>query len=211
MGYIAIPKLLIKHYKQLGLSSDELIFLGYLLNITGDIILNIEHMANELELDTKEILNLVQTLKEKDIINVLVNKNDKKVINEYIILSPFYDKLANVFMDYINNHKSDKDHSYIFETFEKEFGRSLSPMEYEIINAWIESNIAPELIIEALKEATFNGVANLRYIDKIIYEWHKKGFKNVNDIKQHHINRREKKEKVEIFDYNWLEDDEDHE
>ena len=49
----------------------------------------------------------------------------------------------------------------------------LSPMEYEIIKAWLDNDMSEELIKEALKEATFNGVSNLRYIDKILYEWGK--------------------------------------
>ena len=32
-------------------------------------------------------------------------------------------------------------------------------------------------ITSALKEAVINGASNLRYIDKIIYEWTKKGVK----------------------------------
>ena len=54
-----------------------------------------------------------------------------------------------------------------------------------MINAWISSGMDEEMIIGALKEATFNGVSNLRYIDRIIYEWGKKGFKNMNDVKAH--------------------------
>ena len=98
--------------------------------------------------------------------------------------------------------------SNIYSTFETEFGRTLSPMEYEIITGWIDSGYTEELIILALKEATYNGVSNLRYIDKIIYEWGKKGIKTKEDVEK---NRKQFKntEKKEIFDYNWL-DEEDN-
>ena len=37
---------------------------------------------------------------------------------------------------------------------------------------------------DSVKEAVFNGVSNLRYIDKILYEWGKAGIKNVNDVEE---------------------------
>ena len=64
-----------------------------------------------------------------------------------------------------------------------------------------------EIIKEALKEATYNGVSNLRYIDKIIYEWNKKGYKTIDDVR----NKNSKKEVEEkkdnyFFEYNWLDE-----
>ena len=37
----------------------------------------------------------------------------------------------------------------MYDNFEKEFGRTLSPMEYEIINNWKEQKISNELILAA--------------------------------------------------------------
>ena len=56
--------------------------------------------------------------------------------------------------------------------------------------------------------------AKFRYIDKIIYEWEKKGFKSMDDVKNHMDNRRTTKEKSkevskkeqEILDYDWLDE-----
>ena len=58
----------------------------------------------------------------------------------------------------------------------------LLSIEYEIIKAWLDNNISEELIKEAIKEATYNGVSNLRYIDKILYEWGKIGIKSAKDV-----------------------------
>ena len=33
-----------------------------------------------------------------------------------------------------------------------------------------------------LKEAIYNGISNFRYIDRILYEWNKKGLKNKEDV-----------------------------
>ena len=91
----------------------------------------------------------------------------------------------------------------MFDKFEEEFGRTLSPMEYEIINGWIESKIDKELILAALKETVFNGANNLRYVDKILFEWNKKGIKKASDIHTKEKETEEKKE-PEIYEYDWL-------
>jgi DNA replication protein len=87
----------------------------------------------------------------------------------------------------------------------------MSPIELETINAWLMASYSEELILGALREAVYNGVSNFRYIDKILYEWDKKGFKSMDDVNAHLIRRRdEKKDKVvtkkeqDIADYDWL-------
>ena len=76
-------------------------------------------------------------------------------------------------------------------------------MEYEIINSWLESKISNDLILTALKEAVFNGVSNLRYIDKILFEWNKKGIKKPDDINK--VKKDEEEDKNESFyEYDWL-------
>ena len=113
-------------------------------------------------------------------------------------------------MDNINN-TDDTDNSSVYEMIEKEFGRTLSPMEYEIIKEWLNNNISEELIKEALKEATYSGVSNLRYIDKILYEWGKLGIKNKEDLKKKK-NRKDNK-KVDLdnvdLDWDWFDDGEE--
>ena len=55
-----------------------------------------------------------------------------------------------------------------------------------------------------LKEAVFNGVNNLRYIDKIIREWSKKGIKTEEDVINDRKKFQTKKSNKELFDYDWL-------
>ena len=69
----------------------------------------------------------------------------------------------------------------IYNTFEQEFGRSLSPMEKEFINEWKENSISEESIVLALKESIFNGVRSFRYIDKILQTWNKEESKTQSE------------------------------
>lgn len=63
----------------------------------------------------------------------------------------------------------------LYTLFEQEFGRSLSPIELDTLNMWLDDHdYAPELIQMALKEAVLNQVYSLKYIDRILLSWEKK-------------------------------------
>lgn len=76
----------------------------------------------------------------------------------------------------------------VLEFAEKEFGRTLSSSEIEFINSW-EYN--PEIIKLAIKETVLNQVYNVKYTDKILYEWDKANLRDANSIKKHLKKRKE--------------------
>lgn len=193
-GYVVIPKLLLKNYRKLKITEKELLLL---IRLMDNCDFDPERMAKEVGMSSKEVLTLVSGLTQKDII-VLNSVTNNNVCDEYIALDNLYEKLALILMENKEENKS----SNIFDTFEKEFARTLSPMEYEIIGAWIEAGFEEETIKLALKEAIYNGVTNLRYIDKILYEWKKKGIKSQKDIAN--VKKGEQSKNEEVFDYDWL-------
>ena len=196
-----VKKELLFNYKSLNITDVEFIVLIYLTNQTSDIY-NPKQIGNDLKLGLNEVLEIINSLTEKGIISIELKKiNNART--EVINLDTLYEKMA-----FNLEPKNEEKKSSIYDVFETEFGRTLSPMEYEIITGWLDSGYTEELITLALKEATYNGVSNLRYIDKIIYEWGKKGIKTKEDVEK---NRKQFKstEKKEIFDYNWL-DEEDN-
>ena len=206
-GYIVIPLCLYKLKDKLKLESEEFLFLMYLYNKGNKIIFNPNTISSDLGIDLATVMRYVSLLTDKDIISVDVMANDKDVMEEYISLNNFYNKLAIVMKDESIDSSNDSD--TIFSFMENEFGRTLSPTEYEVIKAWIEDN-NEEVIKEAVREAVLNGVSNLRYIDKILYEWKKKGIKNSDDIlKDKKKYRDSKNNNVDVFDYDWLDDNED--
>ncbi len=190
---IVIPKILLTNYKKLNITSNELILLIYFID-NNDF--DLEKICHELELKSPEALKLIDSLSKKDIIKLKKTMNDN-ICGEYVCLDELYNKLSLLLM----NEKQESQ-TTIYDEFEKEFGRTLSPMEYEIIGAYLDSGFSEELILAALKEAVYNGVTNLRYIDKILYEWNKKGIKSKKDLKSK--NKPIEKPKKEVFDYDWL-------
>ncbi|WP_130608654.1 DnaD domain protein [Cohnella abietis] len=74
----------------------------------------------------------------------------------------------------------------LFLLFEQEFGRPLTPMEYETINGWLDQDNYPdELIRFALKESVFAGKLHFRYIDRILLEWSRNRVSNVDEARLH--------------------------
>ena len=199
-------KPLFKIVKDFKLSTNELILLIYFLN-QDNPILNTEDIKNNTFLEDKEILESFTHLTEKGLLVIKMGKDKDGKVEEQIDLSNLYRSI----ISYLNDNIKTKTKISILEIFEKEFARPLSSMECEIITEWSKSGISEELIIGALKEAIFNGVSNLRYIDKILYEWDKKGFKTMDDVNGHLKKKNESNPKENskvLFEYNWLDDEE---
>ena len=193
-----VSKELLFNYKDLNITERELIIIIYLINQSSNVY-NPKQISNDLKMDLNTVFEEINSLCEKGIIKIEM-KRINKVLSETINLDLLYEKIA-----FSLTNIEEKEDNNLYSVFETEFGRTLSPMEYEIINSWKDNGYTDELIILALKEATYNGVSNLRYIDKIIYEWGKKGIKTKEDVEK---NRKQFKNnnttKKELFDYDWL-------
>lgn len=199
-GSFVIPNLLLSKYKKLGLDSEGLLILSYLIN-NQSCMYNPKEMSLFFGMEQKQLLHLLNQLVELDLVSIQVMKNEKGIMEERISLDHFYHKLAMLLI----GEKEPEKKNTIYEVFEQELGRTLSPMEYELMNAWHEQGHSEEMVIQALKEAVFSGVNNFRYIDKILFEWQKKGYKKPADIIPLKKPKSEKKI-LDVPDYNWLDE-----
>lgn len=176
---------IVKTISNLDITIKEFMLLLYFININNS--LDLKNIKDKIGLDDEDILNTYSSLLTKKLISVSLVKTNG-LSSEEINLDMFYDKL-------IMNTKTEEVSTDIYSKFESEFGRVLSPIEYETINKWLSSGVKEDLILSALKEAVVSGACNLRYIDKIIYSWTKKG------------KSEEKEDYQELFDYDWLGDE----
>ena len=191
---IILPTYLLSLKDELKVSLEELIFLCYLETFGHDAPLNIDLFHQELSFSIDSIMEIISSLTEKKLIEEKIIKNDKGISEEYLSIDNFSNK---VLMNVIEQDKTQTESSDIYSLIEKDFGRVLSPIEYETIKKWLDNDVKEETI-KSVKEAVLNGVFNIRYVDKIIYAWGKKKIeKKENDS-----------EEIELFDYNWLEDNE---
>ena len=106
----------------------------------------------------------------------------------------------------------------IYNYVESNFGRTLSPIELEKIGLW-SSEYKDEILKYAIQIAVMNRKATFAYVEGILKNWKAKGFETLDEIKENDLygvfatHKKEKSSEpeidTEIFDYNWLEDD-DH-
>jgi len=198
-----IPQLLLFNYKKLELTELEFIMLIYLWN-SNNSDYNPKNIGKDLNLKVAIVLETINNLSEKGFLTLdIVKKNN--VHSEEINLDLLYEKMAFLLM----KKDTKKESTNLFDIYEKELGRGLSPTEYEIINGWKSTGYSEELLLLALKEAIYNGVTNFRYIDRIVFEWNKKGIKTAADVEKNRKEFKKQKNNKEMFDYDWLNDKQD--
>ena len=207
---IVIPIYIYKVFPKLKIDIESFIFLMYLRSKGNQILFDTTKFSEDLGIDLPKIMGYISSLEENKLIELKVIKNDKNVMEEYISLDMFYEKISLLVVEQLNVKEEDDS---IFKVLESELGKTLTPMEIEIVKAWKESNYSDEIIKEAIKESVYNGVANLRYIDKILYNWSKEGVKTLEDVEKSRKNFRDKEKekekerataKKEIIEYDWM-------
>ena len=186
------------------MSLNEFLVLLYILNDEGQNF-DINKISRELNINNDDVMNAFNNLLNKNLIKMNTIKDKYGIINESISL----DNLYHLAISNLTEVEKDKEKDNIYAIFQQEFSGNLSPTEYELINGWLNTGISEELIIGALKEAIFNGVKSFRYIDRILYEWQKKGFTSMDDVNKDLKNKPKESYNDEIFDYDWLNDDEE--
>lgn len=191
----------IKEALKENLSLNEFLLLLYFDN-SFDLVFDIKVVAKTLNMSEEHVLEAYSSLMKKKLIKVKAEKDGYGKVIEKVCLDNFYNEIKTD----VKNSEIESSKEDIFSIFESNFGRSLSPMDYEIINAWIDKGFSEELVIAALNEAVYNGVPNLRYIDKVLYEWNRKGYKTVDDV-----NNRFKEDKqndklfeTSVLNFDWL-------
>lgn len=200
---VYLPKLLLLNYKKLKLNEAELIIIIFLINSNE---YNPKIISDTMDIKLPLLLEMIALLEEKGILKIKLEKINNIQV-EVANLDGLYEKLALILM----GEKTSEKESTIYDTFEQELGRTLSPIEYELVGEWLNNN-SEEILKLALKEATYNGVSNFRYIDRIIHEWNKKGIKTREDVLKNNEEFKRKKvaPKQELFDYDWLNESENN-
>ena len=89
----------------------------------------------------------------------------------------------------INQEKDNKgviggeEEKTIYDVIQEEYGRNISPMEYEIINSWLEQ-FNNELVLHAIKESVANEAKSLRYTERILVRYRQNNIKTVSEAQK---------------------------
>lgn len=154
---------------------------------------------------------------EKSDKNSDVLKEDKKnICNSYVLHMENENENRNR-NEYINNN--DINYEYIINYYENNINPSMSSIEREKLNYYIElfeSDL--RIIIYAIEYCKMYQVCNINYLCKILYNWEKLKFKTLEEIKLKEVERenekrkileKEEKEYVPLFEYDWLNENEE--
>lgn len=96
----------------------------------------------------------------------------------------------------------------IYSYIEKNFNRTLSPIEVEKIDDWLLL-FNEDIIKYAIQISVINNAKRFNYVNKILENWKVAGYKTLQEIKENEKTRKEvNEEKQELFDYNWLDEEE---
>lgn len=115
--------------------------------------------------------------------------------NGAICLNHFEEKLLE------NKEAQVEEKMNMIDVFEEQFGRPLTPMEFDSIKEWVQSGYSEEMILKALKEAVKSQVLTLRYIEGILINWAQNG------VKERYIDEKPQERKVKESHYHWWEDE----
>lgn len=84
----------------------------------------------------------------------------------------------------------------IFEFLEKNFGRTISPIEYEKIIEW-EKHFSEDIIKHAISESCLNNAKTMNYLTTILQDWKSKGFTKLSEIEDRNKNKKQKQKEPE--------------
>ena len=215
-GSTSISNVVLQNFRQLGMTTDELVL--YLLvkqnNSTKVLMPDTKKLAEQMGLSEKQIFGLFHQLIAKKLMAITSQAINGKQVDGYDF-TPLYTKLDML----ISNQETQSNppqpvknknvsvarltRQSLFSSLEKEFGRTLSPIEMETVSQWLDlDHYSPELINLALKEAVLNQVYNLKYMDRILMNWEKKNLKTAAQVENAKKNSSRSSKENGLNNYN---------
>lgn len=211
---IDMEYVLLENYKKLGITETELA-----------VIFMIQHLLKQGNtLITQELLALKMTLSIQDIDQVLSHLLSKRLIEfesdngeMRTTLKPLEQRLYREFEVALLKRREeslekgfDTQVQNIYGVFEKAFGRTLSPAEFQKIREWISLGYEEDVIIDALHEALDANKKSIRSIDKILLkktarkDIQKEGYSAISEGWNKDIEKT-----IQIASEKWVNDDDE--
>ncbi|THB60662.1 DnaD domain protein [Vagococcus silagei] len=217
-GQTSLSNLVLDYYKKIGMTDAELLVYLQLLKYQqkGNAFPELSKLAKNLAYPLEQVFPLIESLIAKKIIKIETVTNKEGQAEDWYNLNVIYETLS-IYLEQVAKKKKTQESEAtvadLFKSFESEFGRALSPVQYEEIQKWLnEDQYSPEIIQLALREAVLNQAYSFTYIDRILLDWERKNLKSKQDVQRYQKVRQNKKNEVEETEevlphiplYNWL-------
>lgn len=218
-GNVNISQLFFQFYKELKITDEEAMLIMHIhaYQQNGNTFPTPDEIGARMMATQTTVTTMLQKLMQQGFL-AIEQEPGEDVLTERISLLPLWDRLLDcVFKERVEEQQTSQKEleGEIFQLFEQEFGRFLSPMEIETISMWMDQDgHTPAIIRMALKEAVISQKISLRYVDRILFEWKKKNIKTSSEVTKHASSFREKNIQLQpatsntkkVQFYNWLED-----
>lgn len=202
-GVVAIPKYLLLHYKELGLTDlDLMVLVQILCEAESNPNPSSVSLAERMTASSSEIGEAIGRLVELKLLSIERhwNPTERTWSNSYSVAG-LIDELVELWAiersQQLEEERTIKQSQLstqatstlinqprenLIKIFEQELGRLLTGFECEKIDSWLSAHFTEELIIEALRRGVSAGIRNFRYLDSILREWEKKGLRTRAEI-----------------------------
>ncbi|KJY61771.1 DNA replication protein DnaD [Bombilactobacillus mellifer] len=186
-GTTSINNLILLHLQDLEMSSDEFLLYCNLKMFQEQQVFfpSTQQLITDTGFSEGKIYQLVQSMIQKHFIKIDSQTVKGQKYQDYYDLSPIYQVLLG---EQLNSRTSANlnDIQTLFQKIEVEFGRPLSPIEQQTIQAWIvDDHYSVPLIMLALKEAVLNQAYSLKYMDRILLNWEKNNIKTPEQLQNY--------------------------
>lgn len=222
-GNISIPQALLTNYNKMNINEEELVLLLQVISFAekGNDFPTPMELSSRMTISSGSCSEILRRLIQKGYVSI-EDGSDNGILYEKYSLQPLWEQLIAVFLKNENMAKKAQQQERemdLYSIFESEFGRPLSPFECESLTLWLDDDGHEPLMIKAaLREAVISGKLNIRYIDRILFEWKKNGVKTIEQAKSYgskfrpYQNQQQKNVQAEepnrpeaVPFYNWLE------
>ncbi|MBO1306976.1 DnaD domain protein [Enterococcus sp. 669A] len=219
-GQTTVSNLFLKNYARLGLSTFESMLWLQLLaaSQSGNDFPDLVKVADSMGITNEKVYELLGDLINKGFVELENALDENGRHKDRYNLMPAYEKLSVLKeQERFQEEQLTEEQAIkkMYQSFEQEFGRPLSAIEYQRIGQWIEEDhYAPDLIALALREAVLNQAYNLTYIDRVLLSWERKNIRTKQQVEEEQKRRKQillQKEEVKgseelpkVSLYNWL-------
>lgn len=185
--YTVLRNHILESYHRLNISNEEMMLLIHFLTFqqAGEDFPAISLIGRRMNVKDQQLYDMIQSLIERGFLSIPSYKNDQGKSVEYYSLDPLYQKIMQ--LDKVDESERFKEakatkEGEVFDMIQVEFGRQLSPIEYQKISDWFKKDgYDPDVVKEALKESVLNNVYSLNYMDRILLNWSKRKQTQAND------------------------------
>jgi len=166
--------MLFDYYKKIGMSEEQLavvVMIDHLLQ-QGNGLVTAELLALKMNFPVEKIDKILVNLLNKGYLDYASFKGEMQTN-----LLPLKNRLYREFQidlaqeQEIGEPNLQNQVQNVYSVYQKELGRSLSPVEIQRIREWFAYGYSEAMMIDALKEALKKNRHSIRSIDKILLQW----------------------------------------